>query len=74
MEKLNIEIKENFNVECVKYLNIGNKIFNVGDKAKIISSRLVEIDGDEMMRVYNTEEKIDICDFEIDNYFKIIII
>ena len=71
MEKLNIGRKENFEIECIAYLNTGEKIFNIGDKTKIISSELIEVEEDFKMRVYKTKEKISLCDFEINEYFKL---
>lgn len=72
MENLDIERKENFKIECIEYLNIGDSIFHVGDKTRIISSELIEVEADYRMRVYHTEKKISLCDFEISEYFKII--
>lgn len=72
MKKLNVEKTENFVIECVEYLNIGTKVFNVGDTFNVVSSVVQELDDGVLMIVYETQDKIGICDFELKEYFKII--
>ena len=72
MENVNDVRKENFMIECVEYLDIGDRKINVGEKFKIISSELLDLEDGDVMRCYNTDEGFGLCDFEIEQCFRVI--
>jgi hypothetical protein len=61
-----------FNVECVKFLDIGNAVFNIGDIVEVVSFEFVDMDDDEKLKVYNTSDNISLCDYEIEYFFKVL--